>query len=158
MLADAADVSDAVQGATLKMIEGLGSYRGEARIESWARRIVVRQCLDILAARRRELASKTDSAGLAAPVPDAAMSESLPADIRFYLAQLSDAHREIIVLRHAMGHTIGELAEMLEVSENTVKSRLLHARRQIRKAIRRDVALGRTAGRGDVLGTGGWRT
>jgi DNA-directed RNA polymerase specialized sigma24 family protein len=43
-----------------------------------------------------------------------------------------------IVLRHGMGYSVQEAAELTEVSINTVKDRLLHARAQLRASIRRD--------------------
>jgi RNA polymerase sigma-70 factor (ECF subfamily) len=67
-------------------------------------------------------------------------------DLRDYLAQLPEARRVVLVLRHMMGYSIEDIAELTEVSPNTVKDRLLHARRQMRRSIRRDRMLDRSRG------------
>ena len=55
-----------------------------------------------------------------------------------YLSELSETRRIAIVLRHIMGYSVQEVAELTEVSINTVKDRLFHARAQLRASIRRD--------------------
>jgi DNA-directed RNA polymerase specialized sigma24 family protein len=47
-----------------------------------------------------------------------------------------------LVLKHVLGCTVEEIAEMTDSPVGTVKDRLTTARRQIRKLIQRDVAIG----------------
>jgi RNA polymerase sigma-70 factor (ECF subfamily) len=47
----------------------------------------------------------------------------------------------VLVLRHVLEYSIEEIASITESSPNTVKDRLLQARRQIRQGIRRDTAI-----------------
>jgi len=63
-----------------------------------------------------------------------------------YLALLPETRRVAVVLRHVMDYSVEEVAEMTEVSQNTVKDRLLHGRAQLRRLIRRDLSLTRTTG------------
>jgi RNA polymerase sigma-70 factor (ECF subfamily) len=58
-----------------------------------------------------------------------------------YLAELPETRRVALVLRHVMGYSIEEIAELTEVSPNTVKDRLLRAREQVRKTLRRELSL-----------------
>ena len=51
--------------------------------------------------------------------------------VRAAVKELSEAHREVTVLRYFEGRTVEEIAEMLEVPVGTVKSRLHHARIQL---------------------------
>jgi RNA polymerase sigma-70 factor (ECF subfamily) len=50
--------------------------------------------------------------------------------------------RSALVLRHVMGYSVNEIAELSDVSPNTVKDRLLRGTREMRRLIRRDVAIG----------------
>jgi RNA polymerase sigma-70 factor (ECF subfamily) len=59
------------------------------------------------------------------------------------LAELPEAQRTALVLRHVMGYSVSEIAEMTEASPNTVKDRLLRGSREMRRSIRRDLAIGR---------------
>jgi RNA polymerase sigma-70 factor (ECF subfamily) len=59
-----------------------------------------------------------------------------------YLNELPDKQRTALVLRHVMGHSVGEIAELTGTSPNTVKDRLLRGAREMRRLIRRDLAIG----------------
>ena len=50
------------------------------------------------------------------------------------LGQVDEKYRVILVLYYEQGFKIAEIAELLEVKENTVKTRLARAREQIRRA------------------------
>jgi RNA polymerase sigma-70 factor (ECF subfamily) len=143
-LRDAADAEDAAQAAMLEVLSAAAGFRGESKLEAWADRITVR--IAIRAARARRLASVRGSAQLdpdqlASPSePDA--PDALPREIAQYLDALPEARRSALVLRHALGYSLPEVAELTGVSVNTVKDRLLSAREAVRKLVRRDVALG----------------
>jgi RNA polymerase sigma-70 factor (ECF subfamily) len=90
----------------------------------------------------------------AGPMP---MSEREPSsDVRSetarpldeYLKALPSEQREALVLKHSLGYTVEEIAELTEVPTGTVKDRLVTARRRIRKLIQRDITLGRAKGPG----------
>lgn len=112
---------------------------------AWARTIGVRAALRAARSSRRHL-SAVDPAGpeFAAPTDEAPrLAERLPRDLRAYLQLLPERQREALVLRHALGYTVPEIARLLETSENTIKSRLLQARKDLRRRIRQDEAVAR---------------
>ena len=51
------------------------------------------------------------------------------------LNDLDDKHKEVFVLRHVEGLSIKEIAEMLEVNEGTVKSRVFYATKYLAKSL-----------------------
>lgn len=51
------------------------------------------------------------------------------------LAQLTDEHRTVVILKYLHGFTEKELAEMLRLNVNTIKSRLYKARARLRELI-----------------------
>ena len=59
------------------------------------------------------------SPAIAAPAPDGIGGELMPA-----LAQLPPEQRAVVVLRHLLEYTPGEIARMLELPRGTVNSRL----------------------------------
>jgi RNA polymerase sigma-70 factor, ECF subfamily len=144
---DRADADDAAQLALLEILRAIASYRGEAKLESWADRIAVRTAIRV--ARTRRLAAvRHDSLEpdqLAQPerTDGENMSEELPRALSSYLDALPEVRRTALVLRHALGYSVPEIAELTGCSENTVKDRLLSARHEVRRMVRRDVALGR---------------
>ena len=50
------------------------------------------------------------------------------------LGQVDEKYRVILILYYEQGFKIAEIAEILELNENTVKTRLARAREQIRLA------------------------
>ncbi len=150
LLGPSADAEDAAQNAALRVLERVTSFRGEARLESWAKRVATRVCLDALRKRRRlrevgedegRSSAELRSAGLdGAPgsASRSAASESLARPVHRYLDALPEAQRRAVVLRHVLDYSVAEIAELLEIPVDTAKSRLLYGRRALRKAIRRD--------------------
>ena len=77
------------------------------------------------------------------------MSDSIPGELRAHLDAIPPLQREAILLRHGMGYTMPEMAELLDTSVNTIKSRLLKGRKALRARIRQQslVAEARAKGR-----------
>jgi RNA polymerase sigma-70 factor (ECF subfamily) len=155
LLRHSQDAEDATQVAMVEILKSAATYRGESSLEAWADRIAVRVAIRM--ARERRLESVRCDGGVSPddlhePLEAAPLSESIPRPIRAYLDQLPEARRTTLLLRHALGHTIEEIAELTGVSPNTVKDRLLCAREQVRKMVRRDVATGARVPPGDGEG------
>lgn len=140
-----ADMDDASQVALLEVLRTAGNYRGEGPLEGWARRIAARAVMR-WSGRQRLRDAKT-RAFEAAPDPreawlPTAMAEALPRPLPEYLAALPEVQRTAFVLRHTLGHTVPEIATLSDAAVPTVKSRLLKARQELQRLIRRDLALG----------------
>lgn len=148
LLRSVADAEDAAQLALLEIVRSASTFRGESRLEAWADRIAVRTAIKV--ARQRRLASvrsgSVEPDDLPCPAPASALAEGLPRSILAYLDELPEARRTVLVLRHAMGYSVQEIAEATGASVNTVKDRLLSARDQVRKMVRRELATGSSSG------------
>jgi RNA polymerase sigma-70 factor, ECF subfamily len=146
LLAQRADADDAAQQAMLDLLGGLDGFRGEGSLAGWARVIAVRAALRH-AARQRRHASVVDPEPVleahpaAEPEDDALLAEGLPRPVEAYLDALPPVQRQALVLRHGLGYTVPEMAELCGESVNTIKSRLVTARKALRKLVRRDEAV-----------------
>jgi RNA polymerase sigma-70 factor, ECF subfamily len=145
MVTRPADVDDASQVALLEVLRSAGNYRGEGPLEGWARRIATRAILR-WSGRQRLRDAKTEPLAMA-PDPRAAwlpsaVVEALPRPLPEYLAALPEVQRTAFVLRHSLGHTVPEIAALSDTAVPTIKSRLQKATEELRRLIRRDVALG----------------
>lgn len=141
IMGNALDAEDCVQVVLMEILKGLSSFRGE-NLFAWSDRIAVRTAMRHARQRRVrgmrfQVTDDLDEFPLHSEPPDA-FNPDLPRELREYLAQLPEARRVVLVMRHMMDYSIEEIAEITEVSPNTVKDRLLHARQQLRRAIRRD--------------------
>lgn len=143
---DASDADDAAQVALLEVLSSAGKFRGDGSIESWADRITVRTTMRHLKRRARDNARTQHAPDLdALPADDGAvdLSESLAGDVSDYLQRLSEAKRTALVLRHVLDYSIDEIAQLTQVSRNTVKDRLVSARQDFRRFVRQGQVTGR---------------
>jgi RNA polymerase sigma-70 factor (ECF subfamily) len=119
---DSAAAEDIAQEAFLAAVRALDTFDRRRPFGPWLHRIVVNRAIDWSRARalRREVGEGALGSVAAAASPDKPHSRSLAAA----LAELSPEHRAVIVLRHLLEYTPGEIAELLELPRGTVNSRL----------------------------------
>jgi RNA polymerase sigma-70 factor, ECF subfamily len=126
---DAAAAEDIAQEAFLSALGALGRFDRRRRFAPWLHRIAVNRAIDWSRARqlRREVSASEpllDSAASVAPAQDAV---AVGEELEQALGRLSAEHRAIVVLRHLLDYTPGEIARMLELPRGTVNSRLRRA-------------------------------
>lgn len=150
LLGSGPDADDASQLSLIEILRSAHTFREEASVERWSGRITARTSLRYIREKRRGLARVvplSDADDLASIPPPDNVDEETPRRLQHYLDNLSDARREALVMKHALGHTTEEIAEMTGVPVGTVKDRLIAGRKQLRKMIQRDEAV-RASGRG----------
>jgi RNA polymerase sigma-70 factor, ECF subfamily len=142
---DDGEAEDAIQEAYLSAFVHLNDFRGEAPFGAWLHRIVVQKAL----ARRRGL---RPIAGLSQedrpdepdvePGPEReVLGRELACIVEDAIDALPDDYRTTFMLRAVEGMTAPETAELLGISEHTVRSRVHRARSQLRSELRERVEL-----------------
>jgi len=96
---------------------------------AWIRRVLVNLAIDAHRRRRRETAAVTRLAASLPAAPSADPTDALDAD-RFWAAvrDLPDRQRAAVALFYVDDLSIGQIAEVLDVAEGTVKTSLHRAR------------------------------
>lgn len=147
LLGAGSDADDLSQTALVELLESARTYAGQGPLEAWARRITVRVTLRWLKRGRRLalVSHDEDDPGNEPLEPGDDLREHIPRAVADYLALLPEPQRIALVLRHALDHTLPEIAELTGAPVPTVKSRVLKAEETLRKLIRRDLNLGRPA-------------
>jgi RNA polymerase sigma-70 factor, ECF subfamily len=119
---DAGAAEDIAQEAFLAAVRRLDRFDRRRPFGPWLHRIVVNRAIDW--SRARALRRESGNAALehvpAPDAPDNPHAQTLAAA----LADLSPEHRAVIVLRHLLEYTPGEIAELLGLPRGTVNSRL----------------------------------
>ena len=113
-------------------------FRGESQLSSWIFGIA----RNIASNTLRSQGPETDELDEAMPSADLGAFEEvaqkeLRERIQRCLEILSDVHRECLVLVFYEGLTLAEVARVQRCPENTVKTRLYHARRNIKECLGR---------------------
>jgi RNA polymerase sigma-70 factor (ECF subfamily) len=144
LLSNRADADDASQLALIEILRSAATYKDISSIERWADRITVRTVLRHAREQRKrlwQLGSMVDVDAIGAMPEDESRPPSTPRAVEEYLSELPAARREVLVMKHSLGYTTEEIAELTDKPIGTVKDRLVAARKQLRKLIVRDMRL-----------------
>ena len=164
MLGSMQDAEDMVQETMLGAWRGLGSFERRASVRSWLYRIATNRCLNALrdaavarlpageatlaTSLRRpawpirpgssptRMSCSSDSSDTA-PGPDARYESRETVELAFIAALqvLPPRQRAALVLRDVLGYRASEVAELLDSSEDSVKSALKRARATHRRSV-----------------------
>ena len=124
---DAAAAEDLAQDGFLAAIDALDRFDRRRPFGPWLHRIVANRAIDWSrreALRRRVDAERSDEA---AREPAARPPAGIGEDVTAALAELPAEQRALVVLRHLLEYSPGEIARMLELPRGTVNSRLRRA-------------------------------
>ena len=125
---------DIVSEVFLEVWRRAGGYKGRSRVSTWLLAIVRHKSISYLRKRRHDQATEelAESIEDTSENPELAIQRkqvgSILADC---LLQLPSIHREIIELVYYHQKTVKETAQVLEIPESTVKTRMFCARRYI---------------------------
>ena len=130
-----ADADDAAQTALIEILASARTFRDATNLEGWADRITARVVGHM---RRRERLHARLIARWLSPgtLPWGSPGATAPSDdsaCDAILLSLSDARRIAFVLRHVVGCSVEEIAELTGAPPGTVKDRLVAARRELRR-------------------------
>jgi RNA polymerase sigma-70 factor, ECF subfamily len=120
VLHDATAAEDVAQEAFLAAVRALDRFDRRRPFGPWLHRIVVNRAIDF--ARAREVRREVVDAGVEPAVFDRA--DAPGDDVVAALAALPPEQRAVIVMRHLLGFTPGEIASALGLPRGTVNSRL----------------------------------
>jgi RNA polymerase sigma-70 factor (ECF subfamily) len=142
ILHDPADSQDVAQDTFIQAAAALRRYQVGTNFKAWLLKIAVNNCRMVLRRRRRQQALQRvweSLAGLAPrqPGPETQVVQGETRDELWDLVEnLDEKHRLVVVLRLAHDMTVAEIAQVLEVNEKTVYTRLYDAFARLRGQIR----------------------
>ncbi|MBI4456265.1 MAG: RNA polymerase sigma factor [Acidobacteria bacterium] len=145
ILKDESAAQDAVQETLMNVFRAMARFRGEAKISTWLNRITTNVCLEIL---RRDKKRKEDSFetvqnfladSLTHPDSpfDTVYQQELGTRLEYSLQRVSLKQRQVVRMHDLEGFTIKEIAQILNISQGTVKSRLFYGRQECRRHLNR---------------------
>ncbi len=137
------DIDDLVQIVFTQAFRSLPSFRGDSAFYTWLGRIAVRTSLRHAQQARLPTVPLDLAPDQGSGVSPEQSSEARQALARFdaILASLSEKRRAAFVLHVLQGHSLEEVAAMLDVRVGAVKVRVHDARIEIERQARRDPCL-----------------
>lgn len=149
LLGDRAEAEDVAQEVFLSVFVSIRAFRGESLLSTWLYRITRNHCLNRLKFlkrrafdRQKPLAEEGEPGptgavlASAAPRPDQlAEGRQMEALLEQAIGELSDEHRELVVLRDLENLSYEEIEAITGLAEGTVKSRLHRARMELARKL-----------------------
>jgi RNA polymerase sigma-70 factor (ECF subfamily) len=146
MLRHEEDARDVVQDAFVRVHKGLDAFQGTSAFFTWLYRIVTNLAIDLERRPHRTevVGLHPEHRGIGAPLvarlegtdPLRLVSRRQLAErIDTALAALPADQRAVIVMREIDGMSCDEIASAMHVPRRTINSRIVHARRKLRRAL-----------------------
>jgi RNA polymerase sigma-70 factor, ECF subfamily len=131
------DAEDLSQEVFMKVFVSIKDFRGDSKLSSWLYRIAMNTCIDKTRRKRLklvELDERVVEKPSASENPQSEMeARSTQHQIEQALQKLPPRQRCIFVMRHYNELMLKEIAEVLKISEGTVKAQLFRAVRRLQK-------------------------
>jgi RNA polymerase sigma-70 factor (ECF subfamily) len=160
MTGDLHRAQDLAQEAFARLFTRRKAYRADGKFSTYLWRIAINLCYDELRRARRRPDRPTAAAAEAptseveqlstdVPSPDEHLAkQELGEAVRQAVMNLPEHYRSIVVLRHYENLKFREIAEVLDLPEGTVKTRMTEALNELGRMLRRSLELSATAPRG----------
>jgi RNA polymerase sigma-70 factor, ECF subfamily len=143
------DASDVVQEVFLKVFRGVNSFREQSSLRTWIYRIAVNEAHNHrrwwMRHCRREVPLEREQRDGDAPAElaydqgrspyDQVLDSETRALVEQALSRIKPVFRVAVILRDIQNLSYEEIAEILQVSLGTVKSRILRGREALRKEL-----------------------
>jgi RNA polymerase sigma-70 factor (ECF subfamily) len=127
------DAEEVLSNAFIKAFQNIDSFKGEGALEGWLRKIVVRESLNFIRYQKNIFVELEDErfGDKQAYQPDQAEVERLLS----LIDELPLGYKTVFNLYAIEGYSHKEIAEMLDISENTSKSQLSKARSHLQRKL-----------------------
>ncbi len=142
MMGNTEDAQDALQLAFIKTYDTLPRFDLRRPFGPWFFQILRNQCRDMLRSRKAKFSMETLDERLeqrpasAQRGPERVRQRNAAKELLWQgLEQIGAEHREVLVLKELEGFRYVEIAQILEIPEGTVASRLYHARSALKEAL-----------------------
>lgn len=145
VLGNMEDANDVAQEALIKAYKGIKNFKGKSSFSTWLYTIVNNTCIDFIRKNRKNnviYLDKEYETEKGSYKMELSSNEDAPEEIlekkevqnlvRQSINELSDDHKKVIILRDIQGFSYKEIAQILNCSEGTVKSRISRARENLK--------------------------
>jgi RNA polymerase sigma-70 factor, ECF subfamily len=122
----------------LKVFLYLGSYKFEGSFEGWIRRIMVNESISELRKNKQLIFEEESTLEFALDQASYIETAFEVEEIQKWIDALPDGYKTVFVLYVVEGYKHSEIAEMLQISENTSKTQLFKARKILQGKINKE--------------------
>ena len=123
--------AEVINDVFLVVWDKAGDFRGDSHVSTWILGIAYRKALKALKRRKSTVPLESIEHELLAS-PGVTPTTI---DLDRLIAKLEPEHRAVMELTYYFGYTYGEISEILDCPENTVKTRMFYARKKLKRRL-----------------------
>ncbi len=149
MFSNSEDAADIAQEALIKAYKNIDKFDFNSSFSTWLYRITVNACIDEMRRRKEKdnisIDAEDEESGLTLQIEDTSLGaeerviqNETVSEVRMAIDKLSEEHKTVIILRDLQDMTYEQVAQTLDLSIGTVKSRLARARKSLKDIILKD--------------------
>lgn len=149
MFSNSEDAADVAQEALIKAYKNIDKFDFNSSFSTWLYRITVNACIDEMRRRKGKdnisIDAEDEESGLTLQIEDTSLGaeerviqNETVSEVRMAIDKLSEEHKTVIILRDLQDMTYEQVAQTLDLSIGTVKSRLARARKSLKDIILKD--------------------
>jgi RNA polymerase sigma-70 factor (ECF subfamily) len=132
---DVAQAADIVDDALFDVWRSAGKFAGKSKVSTWIYSITRNKMISWLR-KTREVTLDDERSMLlmidTAPTPEETQEqEDVKQQLVRLMNHLTDEHRDVLRLTYFEDKSVKEVAAILEISDNTVKTRMFYARKRL---------------------------
>ncbi len=142
MLSTTAEAEEILQDAFITIFDKIGTFSFQSTLGAWIKRIVVNKCIDHLRLKKNNWLELNDSV---IAIPDT-IDESVSINIHVIndaISTLPNGYRTVFSLYAIEGYDHEEIAQVLNISEQTSKSQYHRAKEKLKEIITSNGNLGK---------------
>lgn len=131
---DIETAKDIVQTVFLKCYTHLGTFKGDSKLKTWLYRITINKCKDYVRSsyfRRFQLFDKHTESKTKLSTEEEVIKLTTQIEVKKVVLSLSSKYSEVLLLYYYEDLAMEEIADILQISRNTVKTRLRRGREKL---------------------------
>ncbi len=135
LIHDVPTAEEVTNDVMIEVLKNAAKFEGRSKVSTWILGITRHLALNAVRGKRLDIVDIDDAPEIVDPSENAehgvvaSEREATKRSLRAALGQLSKDHRDVIELTFYQGCSYQEIAEIVGCPENTVKTRMFHARK-----------------------------
>ncbi|WP_121616696.1 sigma-70 family RNA polymerase sigma factor [Virgibacillus halodenitrificans] len=138
---DKETAKDLVQNSFIKCYKNIDSFRYDSQIKTWLSRITINECKDYLRSRNYKMERikyfiKNTARTVLPSTEKTVLDKYKGKEIKDTIFSLPKVYREVVYLYYYDSLTTEEIADVLDIPVNTVKTRLRRAKQRLKPMLK----------------------
>ena len=134
------DAEDVVQESFIKAFQKLHQFKGEVTFGAWLKRIVINKSIDFLKAKKQHGVTLDENYLQISEEDDWTVASTITLDeVKLAIAKLPEKYRYVVLMFLIEGFDHREIAQVLQLTETTSRTRLLRGKAYLKELLKEKV-------------------